>query len=1101
MKKLKKYDTGGFVPGLTGRISSKTRTVFDSGGEVDPMIQQRIEYTKSPLYRQRLIQQGVKNVDETIAADLANLQGTQFDKTNQQAQTTTRGGKPLVMLTPQDGRYVKAHEIGHAQRGGENIVSSKNPNITKEGQLSPSESWQFYNRNTNLAKPTTESVYDPTTGKMIQKDTTFKGKVLNDYKGSEYFPNDAAVGRLPQWDAHDISSREGYGDLSAVRQILLDNGVTKSFGESITPDQWNKALQNKKISGEKHIQRAIKNYGKGIIDLNNTVAENDTNEITPIAENGTNMKKYNTITLKSLLNEEAPEAKSGIHINPANKGKFNATKKATGKSTEELTHSKNPVTKKRAIFAQNAAKWKHEDGGILDPGGDLFGNNMFTTIDKTHDATYNAVTRQVNSTNGVVSKDDTDALGFDKKAPNAGKQFNIGNIVAGLGIIDKLIPQEQIHRNFLRPEQSIGVNQNIQGTGSQAIATSGKDISPEKAAMILHDGTIRGKKITDRQRRYFGAMSEKASGGDIQKQIDQFGLYSFMNGGDALSSEGSYAIKPLIHRPLRDITRAAGGPISQDGKTILENGSIEQLSNNPYDGGTQMFNGPSHDDGGIQVNHNGNHVEVEGKETKIGDEVMGNLYVPGTKEKFKNVVKRIGKEENKVSKINEKAGILADEADGTQAGIYKLNSAKVMLEGSDLKLKDFADKKEKLVQTQENMLQHAEAHGLDPQELFNNGKMKKAKFGIKMFSGGKEPQKQPDGPVQYTTPDDPILAKQIQQGQYIKNTPVRNAWTTPSFAPDNAPITNLEPYQAHHILSDEEHIATQEALRKAGAMVGDTWMGQANGIKQTGTPQDELTVNGQRKAPYTPEKPLSFLDVAPEVAALATNRVQPVRSQHYTPELQQGYETSLQGARNRVTAAQRAAMTMMGYNPAAAASIAAGTQEQLSGIDEKEFQTNQAMKADVINRNISTLNEARLKNMSLDDQQYARQEEAKSKTRMQDNEIFKSISAKNLQNKADYKKLNIYENMYGFRFDPKTGEALYKGPDADMSGNIMAGNSGDKTVTRINPTTGQPISVTVTKDSKQKDILENQDIKKNERQAIKSLTGKSGISLVRRAKM
>ena len=43
----------------------------------------------------------------------------------------------------------------------------------------------------------------------------------------------------------------------------------------------------------------------------------------------------------------------GIHINPANKGKFTATKKRTGKITEELTHSKNPLTRKRAIFAQN----------------------------------------------------------------------------------------------------------------------------------------------------------------------------------------------------------------------------------------------------------------------------------------------------------------------------------------------------------------------------------------------------------------------------------------------------------------------------------------------------------------------------------------------------------------------------------------------------------------------------------------------------------------------------------------------------------------------------------------------------------------------------
>ena len=37
---------------------------------------------------------------------------------------------------------------------------------------------------------------------------------------------------------------------------------------------------------------------------------------------------------------------SGIHIKPENKGKFTATKKATGKTTEELTHSKNSLTKK-----------------------------------------------------------------------------------------------------------------------------------------------------------------------------------------------------------------------------------------------------------------------------------------------------------------------------------------------------------------------------------------------------------------------------------------------------------------------------------------------------------------------------------------------------------------------------------------------------------------------------------------------------------------------------------------------------------------------------------------------------------------------------------
>jgi hypothetical protein len=56
-------------------------------------------------------------------------------------------------------------------------------------------------------------------------------------------------------------------------------------------------------------------------------------------------------SVRRVLDEE------GIHIKKKNKGKFNATKKRTGKSTEELTHSKNPLTRKRAVFALNAKKW------------------------------------------------------------------------------------------------------------------------------------------------------------------------------------------------------------------------------------------------------------------------------------------------------------------------------------------------------------------------------------------------------------------------------------------------------------------------------------------------------------------------------------------------------------------------------------------------------------------------------------------------------------------------------------------------------------------------------------------------------------------------
>ena len=84
---------------------------------------------------------------------------------------------------------------------------------------------------------------------------------------------------------------------------------------------------------------------------------------------------------------------SGIHIKKENRGKFTETKKRTGKTTEELTHSKNPLTRKRAIFAQNAKKWKHEDGGeVHKPNGhrSILDNGQFKTKDlkKNHPLTY-----------------------------------------------------------------------------------------------------------------------------------------------------------------------------------------------------------------------------------------------------------------------------------------------------------------------------------------------------------------------------------------------------------------------------------------------------------------------------------------------------------------------------------------------------------------------------------------------------------------------------------------------------------------------------------------------------------------------------------------
>lgn len=72
-------------------------------------------------------------------------------------------------------------------------------------------------------------------------------------------------------------------------------------------------------------------------------------------------------------NKLLPKYKKGkkIHIKKKNRGKFTASAKKAGQSVQEHARSvlnnpnATPLQKKRANFARNAAKWKHQDGGTI----------------------------------------------------------------------------------------------------------------------------------------------------------------------------------------------------------------------------------------------------------------------------------------------------------------------------------------------------------------------------------------------------------------------------------------------------------------------------------------------------------------------------------------------------------------------------------------------------------------------------------------------------------------------------------------------------------------------------------------------------------------
>jgi hypothetical protein len=72
--------------------------------------------------------------------------------------------------------------------------------------------------------------------------------------------------------------------------------------------------------------------------------------------------------IEMLGNEYPIFRKDGgsIHIKPSHRGRLTELKARTGKTEAELYNDGNPAHKKMVVFARNARKWRHEDGGPLD---------------------------------------------------------------------------------------------------------------------------------------------------------------------------------------------------------------------------------------------------------------------------------------------------------------------------------------------------------------------------------------------------------------------------------------------------------------------------------------------------------------------------------------------------------------------------------------------------------------------------------------------------------------------------------------------------------------------------------------------------------------
>jgi hypothetical protein len=143
-----------------------------------------------------------------------------------------------------------------------------------------------------------------------------------------------------------------------------------------------------------------------------------------------------------------------------------------------------------------------------------------------------------------------------------------------------------------------------------------------------------------------------------------------------------------------------------------------------------------------------------------------------------------------------------------------------------------------------------------------------------------------------------------------------------------------------------------------------------------------------------------------------------VQARFIQPELDVPYNISYQDQLDEITAQSRAAERMARNNPAAAAAILGQAARMKSGVKAEEFRANQAQRMGVYDRNRAIVNQTKLQNLGIADQQYVRQEQAKANTKATKLAALQSMSSKYLQNELANRKLKTAENLYNYRFDP-----------------------------------------------------------------------------------
>lgn len=225
-------------------------------------------------------------------------------------------------------------------------------------------------------------------------------------------------------------------------------------------------------------------------------------------------------------------------------------------------------------------------------------------------------------------------------------------------------------------------------------------------------------------------------------------------------------------------------------------------------------------------------------------------------------------------------------------------------------------------------------------------------------------------------------------------------------------------------------------------------------------PEDE---EGRKFGSAADNNKVKLRDLMGELYALS-DTPDYVQGFQYQPELQQPYRVSFQDRLNQANSSFRSASSRMVNNPDALTALFAQKLEADNSVMGEQFRTNQQIANTTYNQNTSILNDAALKNISLADQQYQRQAQAKANTDTRKLQALTSIGNKYSQKQSENAAIRLQENLFDYRPDQNLamnymGSPYYVSPyvqptplnQMHTANRVRTNPEGEQTTTQMTP--------------------------------------------------